>query len=184
LDNDARQNVKGKPMTVPRHYVPVAWLATGLVCVAAFHASVVVGDESPKETASPTDERLKDIIQRVEAEEARYQRLETVIRFQSRFAQDDNKKQFLPAAEERWHAIIQGDLFWFRVEDTIASEPDETIDGLGCAKVHCRSWYGENREPTVDVIWLAKQRNYLCLRSQTRSNELGAVTRVQIARQK
>lgn len=50
-------------------------------------------------------------------------------------------------------------------------EPDETVDGLSCAKIVCRRWYRLLGEPTVQYIWLAKQRNFLCIRSQTVSHE-------------
>lgn len=55
------------------------------------------------------------------------------------------------------------------------SEGDETIDGLECAKIRCRRWYRDAGEPTIQILWLAKERNYLCVRSQTLNNR-GAIS--------
>ncbi len=74
----------------------------------------------------------------------------------------------------RHHARHGGSLYDFaRLE--IISEPDETIDGLDCAKVRCRRWYSDNGQPVVEVLWLAKERNYLCVRSQTLLNDRGFI---------
>lgn len=57
----------------------------------------------------------------------------------------------------------------------VISELDETIDGLDCAKVRCRRWYSDKSQPVVEVLWLAKERNYLCVRSQTLLNDRGFI---------
>jgi hypothetical protein len=67
-----------------------------------------------------------------------------------------------------------GSLFEFAKLEATA-EPDETIDGLNCAKVRCRRWYQAGGEPTVELLWLAKDRNYLCVRSQTVLSDRGLI---------
>lgn len=57
----------------------------------------------------------------------------------------------------------------------VISEPDENVDGLECAKVRCRRWYSDSGQPVVELLWLAKERNYLCVRSQTLLNDRGFI---------
>jgi peroxiredoxin len=251
-------------MRIARHRNRGAWIAAGLLCGGLVHTGPAAADESPAEAAVSADERLNELLRHVEAEEARYERLETQIRFRSQFGPDEISSQSLPDREARWHTIVQRDLFWLRSDDLsarasgddraadslvafdgkethvvdfrncvniqtgrrqprevvsphvwaithfradplsvllngaeaiksryhhrfewqgdndlarleITVEPDETIDNLECAKVRCRSWYGAGREPTVDIIWLAKEKNSICVRSQTLTSEQGVV---------
>lgn len=45
-------------------------------------------------------------------------------------------------------------------------EGEETIDELKCVKLRCRCWNRDGEAPTTELLWLATERNYLCVRSQ------------------
>ncbi|MGQ0634825.1 MAG: hypothetical protein ACT4QC_09460 [Planctomycetaceae bacterium] len=53
-----------------------------------------------------------------------------------------------------------------RVEITLAGE--EVVDGLRCLKVVCRHWSGTDPKGKASTLamWLAAERNYLCVRSE------------------
>lgn len=51
-----------------------------------------------------------------------------------------------------------------RVETEI--EGEEIIDGLKCIKLRNRCWHRDKESPTVELLWLAPERNYLCIGSQ------------------
>lgn len=51
-----------------------------------------------------------------------------------------------------------------RVETEI--EGEEIIDGLKCIKLRNRCWHRDKDSPTVELLWLAPERNYLCVGSQ------------------
>lgn len=51
-----------------------------------------------------------------------------------------------------------------RVETEI--EGEEIIDGLKCIKLRNRCWHRDKDSPAVTLLWLAPERNYLCVGSQ------------------
>lgn len=255
-------------MRIARRCVECAWMATALLCGGAFHIDLAAADETETATAQ-ADEKLKDIIRQIEAEEARYQRLETRIHYRSQFGRDETSNQSFPAVERNRHTIVDGELFWFEIEhltpagqaderadaslatfdgqttrvieyrncvnvvpgrsqpseivpphnwamthsradplsvllkgaEAIKSRPhhrvqwqgknelarleisvegDETIDGLECVKIRCRSWYGAKADPTVLIMWLAKDKNHLCARSQALTSQQGPVQEARV----
>lgn len=60
-----------------------------------------------------------------------------------------------------------------RVEAT--AEPDETIDGLDCAKIRLRRWFYGDDPPFIEIVWLAKERNYLCARAEYPAEDTGVL---------
>lgn len=93
-------------MTSPRLSISIACALMVLPCR---HAPAQ--HEDGAQVSPVDDERLREIIRRVEAEEARYQRLETVVRHASGFAKNTKN-------EAKWRAIVHDDLFWLRAEKT------------------------------------------------------------------
>jgi len=55
-----------------------------------------------------------------------------------------------------------------RVESSLDGEED--IAGLRCVKILCRWWYNAKNRPLKHVLWLAPDRNYLCLKWQSMSD--------------
>ncbi len=46
-------------------------------------------------------------------------------------------------------------------------EEEEMVNGLRCLKIRCRRWHYSSDPPVIWDIWLAPERNYLCLKSQS-----------------
>lgn len=253
-------------MPAPSHSAVIALKLTMLGILAFLPCRLATAaDPAPPAAGAPaSDERLQEIIEQVEANEALYQRLETVVHFTQRSSVAAEKGPSILSQNARWHTILQGDLLWFRSKDVVAlpsgkqmpggslsafdgqrsrsveygncvnirqgryepwqimpphnwamhqfqinfplsvflrgvkaidnhpkprhftqhggslydfaklefdAEAEETIGGLQCVSLRCRRWYQPLGEPTVQYIWLAKQRNYLCVRSQTVSRD-------------
>jgi len=63
------------------------------------------------------------------------------------------------------HPVETGALYEFaRVECRV--EGTEQVMGLACARVECKRWYRSNGRPIIYVLWLATDRNYLCVKAQ------------------
>ena len=62
--------------------------------------------------------------------------------------------------------VEQGSVFEFnKVESEFIGE--ENVDGLACVKVEVRRWYYTKSPPAIQVLWLAKDRNYHVVRCRT-----------------
>jgi RNA polymerase sigma factor (sigma-70 family) len=60
---------------------------------------------------------------------------------------------------------LGGTLFEFpRVETSF--EKEETVNGLNCLKVRVQRWHTPDEAPWTHFLWLAPERNYLCVKSQ------------------
>src|SRR5262249_50643569 len=50
-------------------------------------------------------------------------------------------------------------------------EGEEQVDGLRCLKIRVHRWYYSKDAPALQYLWLAPERNYLCIKEQwTRPN--------------
>ncbi|HJT35009.1 MAG TPA: redoxin domain-containing protein [Pirellulales bacterium] len=74
-----------------------------------------------------------------------------------RAIQEDRKAFHSPVQRGRTFELA-------RVETEI--EGEETIEDLKCIKLRSRCWSRDSDAPTTDLIWLAPERNYLCVGSQ------------------
>jgi thiol-disulfide isomerase/thioredoxin len=45
-------------------------------------------------------------------------------------------------------------------------EGEEQVDGLPCLKIKVNRWYYSNDVPVLQYLWLAPERNYLCIKEQ------------------
>lgn len=45
-------------------------------------------------------------------------------------------------------------------------EGTEQVMGLACTRVECKRWYRSDGRPVTYVLWLAADRNYLCVKAQ------------------
>lgn len=62
----------------------------------------------------------------------------------------------------------RGSVYEFtKVETEFAGE--ETVNGLRCLKIRCRRWYYSDDDPVIHTLWLAPDRNYLCVKSEDQS---------------
>jgi thiol-disulfide isomerase/thioredoxin len=58
-----------------------------------------------------------------------------------------------------------GSIYEFtKVEASLDGE--EEVDGLRCHKIRCRRWYYSRDVPALQYLWLAPERNYLCVKEQ------------------
>ena len=51
----------------------------------------------------------------------------------------------------------------------------EEIDGLDCTRLQCERWYRPTGNPTHYTLWLAPERNYLCVKAQSTDGKTGKV---------
>lgn len=59
----------------------------------------------------------------------------------------------------------RGSVFEFsKVE--MAFVQDDVVDGMECVKLRCRRWYYDKNPPAIQFLWLAGDRNYLCVKAQ------------------
>ena len=49
---------------------------------------------------------------------------------------------------------------------------EEEVDGLRCVKLRVDRWYQPNSPPTTQHLWLAIERNYLCIKGGLPRNEM------------
>jgi hypothetical protein len=57
-----------------------------------------------------------------------------------------------------------------RVE--VRFDGEEEVDGLRCVKLRVDRWYQPNAPPTTQHLWLAPERNYLCIKGGLPRNEM------------
>ena len=78
-----------------------------------------------------------------------------------------------------------GSIYEFpRVETSIIGE--DTVDGLACVKIRCKRYYSSRSPPVSHLLWLARERNYLCVKSETvneGTQEVSESTRVEAFRE-
>lgn len=78
--------------------------------------------------------------------------------------------------KNRSHPVGSGAMYEFpRVECHV--EGYEEVDGLNCVRVRCKHWYSSKPRaiPIRYALWIAPQRNYLCVKAQSfvyNSNEV------------
>jgi hypothetical protein len=60
---------------------------------------------------------------------------------------------------------------FYKVE--CAFEKEEKVGELQCVKIRCKRWYYTKSPPAIQYLWLAPERNYLCVKAQTMSRIAG-----------
>lgn len=54
-------------------------------------------------------------------------------------------------------------------------EGEEVVDGLRCAKIRVKRWYLSRDEPWLQYLWLARERNFFCVKEQVSWPKFGDV---------